>query len=170
MNTFAKRTFMKNNVRHLLIRSFFLCLLLSAFAFRGLAQSCDPITGPQLKQLLVNMGLTAKQINDAGKPDKFEISNEYNGLNIPVAAEISASTNYIWLTVNLGAAPADSATRGIQLLRQNFAIQPCQFYVTTKGALMLGFAMENRGMTSSVLRRSLDMVLKRVAETRSYWQ
>jgi hypothetical protein len=161
---------MKSAPGHSLMKTTCLFVFLVLNSGTILAQSCDPITGTQLKQLLLNMGLTAKQINEAGKPDKFEISNEYSGLTIPVAAEISASTNYIWLTVNLGSVPADSASKGIQLLRQNFAIQPCQFYVTTKNVLMLGFAMENRGMTSAVLRRSLDLVLKRVADSRSYWE
>ena len=144
--------------------------IISAGSLSANAQNCEPLTGPQLKQLLLNMGLTPKQINEAGKPDKYEISNEYGGLNIPVAVEITSSTNYIWLTVNLGKVPADSSSRSTQLLRQNFAVQPCQFYITTKSVLMMGIALENRGMTSSVMRRSLDLILKRVSETQSYWQ
>lgn len=161
---------MNRNLRSLIVHTVLTGLLIAGITNSSKAQSCDAINSTQLKQILVNMGLSPKSINDPGAADKFEIANTFGGLNIPVATEVSPSGNYIWFTVNLGKAPADSATRAMQLLRQNASIQPCQFYVTAKGALMIGMAMENRGITSAVLRRTLDMVLNRVVDSKNYWQ
>ena len=56
------------------------------------------------------------------------------------------------------------------LLKQNAVIQPCLFYITAKGNLMMGLPVENRAVTAAVLKRCTDFVSKRVADTKNDWQ
>jgi len=145
---------------------FFLCIIVSTSS----AQDCGPINSSKLKELLIGMGFAVKNTNDQGKPDKFEIKNSNAGLDIPTTYEISASTNYIWLTVYLGKADyEDSAEINTELLKQNAAIQPCLFYITAKGNLMMGLPVENRAVTAAVLKRCNDFISKNVGNTKFYW-
>lgn len=160
------RSFNKSNVSRFVYLFFFLCIIAS----RSLAQDCGPINSVKLKELLTGMGFTVKNTNEEGKSDKFEIKNASGGLDIPTSYEISASTNYIWLTVFLGKANyEDSAQKNTNLLKQNAAIQPCLFYITAKGNLMMGLPVENRAVTSAVLKRCNDFISARVADTKTYW-
>ena len=138
-------------------------------AFHSHAQDCGPINTTKLKELLTGMGFVVKNTNEAGKPDKFEIKNASGGLDIPTTYEISASTNYIWLTVFLGKASDENAETNTNLLKQNANIQPCLFYITAKGNLMMGLPVENRAVTATVLKRCNDFLAARVAETKDYW-
>ena len=143
-------------------------VLLSVTHLRSAAQDCGPITSTKLKEFLTQMGFAVKNINEAGKADKFEIKNATNGLDIPTSYEISASTNYIWITVFLGKAQSDSSINN-NLLRQNAVIQPCFFYFSAKGNLMMGLPVENRAVTTAVLKRCNDFLSNRVGDTKSYW-
>ena len=116
------------------------------------------------------MGFTVKNVNESGKPDKFEVKNSNAGLDIPTTYEISPSTNYIWLTVYLGKANyEDSAQINTDLLKQNASIQPCLFYITAKGNLMMGLPVENRAVTAAVLKRCNDFISKKVGDSKLYW-
>jgi len=159
-------SYYKLQLKHIVCIFFFACMGLQASA-----QDCGPINSTKLKELLTGMGFTVKNINEAGKADKFEIKNSSEGLDIPTGYEISPSTNYIWLTVFLGKANyVDSCERNTNLLKQNAAIQPCLFYITAKGNLMMGLPLENRAITAAVLKRCNDFISKRVGETKYYWQ
>jgi len=87
-----------------------------------------------------------------------------------VAFELSASKNFVWLTVFLGTPRADTSVMNAELLKQNFSIQPCQFYITSKGNLMMGLAIENRGLTNAIIKRHSDKLVADVASTASFWQ
>lgn len=134
------------------------------------AQDCGPINSTQLKEMLEQMGYTVKNTNEAGKDDKFEIKTSAGGLDIPISFEISASTNYIWLTVFLGKPESGTFTNTDDLLKQNANIQPCLFYITAKGNLMMGLPVENRAVTSAVLKRTTDFITNRVSDTKTDWQ
>ncbi len=134
------------------------------------AQDCGPIDRTQLRKMLVELGFEIKDLEKAAGKEKYEVTIVKDGLNVPIAYEISPSTNYIWLTVYLGNPTADTSIKNIALLKQNAKVQPCQFYISEKGRLMLGLAIENRGVTNAVLRRHSETVSSRVAETKTYWQ
>lgn len=133
------------------------------------AQSCDPIDRLRLRNILVELGYEVKDlVRDAGK-EKFSITLKKAGLDVPVSYEISSSGSYIWLTVKLGNPASDSTNQALALVKQNSVIQPCQFYITKNGFLMMGVYIENRGVTNAVIRRLTDAISDRVGETQQLW-
>ncbi|KAA0238352.1 MAG: hypothetical protein EDM74_06955 [Armatimonadetes bacterium] len=91
------------------------------------------------------------------------------GLDIPLAAEVSASKNYVWLTAYFGQIPTDFGDRPLKMLRANFEVQPSQFYITKSDKLMMGIALDNRNIHPAILRRNVDKVAKDVASTQALW-
>jgi hypothetical protein len=91
-------------------------------------------------------------------------------LNIPIGYEISPSGKYIWLTVNLGDSPAESSTKSFALLRQNADIQPCFFYLTKSGRMMMALALENKNVSNADLRQKSEFVSENVGKTKDVWQ
>src|SRR5689334_21283802 len=77
-----------------------------------------------------------------------------DGLNLPLAVELSWSKNSIWLTANLGENRAD--LKHEELLRKNFLIQRCQFFITERTLLMAG--VEDRQPCSDL-----------IADAAEYW-
>lgn len=120
-----------------------------------------------LQSTLTGLGYEPKVLNQEVGKEKFELAVMTEALKIPIAAEISSSTNYIWLTTNLGLNRTDLNFE--ELLKSNSSIQPCQFYITKKGNLMMGVALDNRGVSPAVLRRNIDMISKNVGETKALW-
>jgi len=145
----------------------FLMTLLPVF---GIAQSCDPLTAKQLKDMLTQMGYPVKDLNAEAGKEKYEVDLTTPNLNVPVALEISASGNFVWLTVFLGKPKDETSSVNAALLKQNFKIQPCQFYITDKGNLMMGLAVENRGLTTVIMRRHMEKLAADVSSTNSLWQ
>jgi len=133
------------------------------------SQDCGPINQTKLKDLLIQMGYTPKDIVTTPGKEKYEIKITTGGLDVPMGLEISPSTNYIWLTVNLGNAPADSL-KYFKFIKQNSKIQPALFYVTDSGRLMMGLPVDNRGINNALLKRYTDFIAGKVADTKSYWQ
>lgn len=128
------------------------------------------ITRPQLRSMLEQLGYEVKDlVKDAGK-EKYTVTVTRGGLDIPIAYEISSNNGYIWLTVNLGDAPSESSSKNAALLRQNGKIQPCQFYVTEKGLLMMGFPVENKNVTNALLRQRTDTIADNVSKTEDIWK
>lgn len=155
--------------KHQLKKLALLLLTLSMFVFVS-AQDCGPIDRPKLKELLTGLGFEVKTTTNTDKTENYEITNKSTSLNVPTKYEISPSTNYIWITINLGTASRDTVTVYSKLIKQNANIQPAFFYVTQKGNLMIGMPIENRAVTAAVLRRCNDFIVKRVEDTKADWQ
>ena len=153
-----------------LICTLFTVMMICMFTSFSHAQSCDPITAPQLKEKLIQLGNEVKEIVSTVDKEKYEVKYTTATFDVPVAYELSPSKNFIWLTVFLGPARADTSLMNAELLKQNFVIQPCQFYVTSKGNLMMGLAIENRGLTNAIIKRHSDKIVADVSSTASYWQ
>jgi hypothetical protein len=136
----------------------------------GHAQSCDPITRPQLKEKLVQMGFEVNTISDKAGEEKYSVSHPGTGFNIPIGYEISPSTNFIWLTTNLGKAENITDEKSMEMIKENGKIQPCFFYITSSGIVMMALAVENRGVTAAVLRRHIDKIVADVSKTSAIWQ
>lgn len=147
----------------------FIALLLSSIALLGFFQS-PQIDRKQLRDMLVQLGYEVTDIvKDPGK-EKYSVKFTKEGLDIPVGFEISPSNSYIWLTVNLGPAPSETATKNFALLKQNAKIQPTFFYVTDSGRLMAALAVENRGVTNAILRQRAEAISDNVGKTKAIWQ
>lgn len=127
----------------------------------------EPLTTPQLRTIVENMGYAPKTISE--ETGKFQFDVKTDSFNVPVGTEISKSGNYIWFTVSLGDASGLESKHG-DLLRQNAQIQPDFFYITAKGTLMLGVAVDNRGVTPAVVKRVTDKLVADVDSTSKYWK
>ena len=70
----------------------------------------------------------------------------------------------------LGKAETETEEKSLEMIKENFKIQPCLFYITAKGNLMMGLAVENRGITNTILRRHIDKIVADVSKTSAIWQ
>jgi hypothetical protein len=133
----------------------------------------SPLDAASLKAMLEGLGHNPKPINSEPGKEKFEVVMKTTELTVPVGVEISPSGNIIWLTVNVGAAPAgDKATaaRFADLLRSNAKTQPSFFYITTNNLLMFAVPVENRAVAPAVLKRWMDKLAEDTQKTRSLWE
>jgi hypothetical protein len=146
----------------------FFCIV--AFLGFSYEQSCQPIDRKQLREMLVQLGYNVNDLVKDPGLEKFSIVLTRDGLDIPIAAEMSSNSRYIWLTVNLGAAKPENSLRNLSLLKQNAKAQPCQFYITDSGKLMMGLPVENHGLSNAVLRERIESIASRVSESKVMWQ
>ena len=154
----------------------FLFLFFLSYGFTSNAQGnagspseCGPINQSKLKELLVQLGYTPKEIVATPGKEKYEIKITTGGLDVPMGLEISSSTNYIWLTVFLGKASSDSSNY-FKFIKQNAKIQPALFYITDSGNLMMGLPVDNRGINNALLKRYTEFIAGKVADSKNIWQ
>ncbi len=167
---------LNSNQKHFMQKQTIIILSFLFFGFTGNAQGnagsssdCGPINQSKLKELLVQLGYTPKEIVSTPGKEKYEIKMAAGGLDVPMGLEISPSTNYIWLTVFLGKAPSDSS-KYFKFINQNAKIQPVLFYVTDSGNLMMGLPVDNRGINNTLLKRYTEFIAGKVADTKDTWQ
>jgi len=129
--------------------------------------SQDKLEAAGLKSIVEGLGYETKALNAEVGKEKYEFSVKVPDFNVPISAEISSSTNYIWLTVFLGVSKPTLSFE--DLLRKNSEIQPSQFYITAKGNLMLAIAIDNRQVNAAVLRRNVDKIAEDVSGTSKLW-
>jgi hypothetical protein len=141
-------------------------LLVTNFAPQDGAGALD---AKQLKEMITNLGYEAKALNEEVGKEKYEFKLESGGFDIWIAAEISASKNYVWLTVLLGDAPSADSAKPYEYLKRNNKIQPTFFYVTDKGKMMMGYPMDNRGITPPIFRRTMTKLSTDCASTADLW-
>lgn len=139
-------------------------------AFAGGQIGQEKLDGTSLKSMIDGLGYTVKVLNSDADKEKYQIDLTKSELNIPVALEISASKNYCWLTVNLGTAPKAPSDKFESLLKENGNTQPSMFYITNKGNLMMGIAMENRYISPANMRRNIEKLSDDVGKTKGVWQ
>lgn len=124
----------------------------------------------QLREMLSQLGYEVKDIvKDAGK-EKYSVTATKYSLDIPVGFEISPSNSYVWLTVNLGAAPEASSPKCSALLKQNAKSQPTFFYITESGRLMAALPIDNQGITNAILRTKFEAISEQVGKSKDVWQ
>lgn len=153
--------------RKLLLLFALISVAIPAIVGFGLQQG--QIDRKQLRGMLVQLGYEVKDLDATAGKEKFSFIVERSGLNIPVAAEISANGNFIWLTVFCkdGAPTGDKA---VNLLKKNADIQPSQFYVTKSNKIMMGLAIENHDVTNGSLRSRAEKIVDDVVNTKEVWQ
>ncbi len=149
----------------------FLCIAF-ALVFSGfkVLEDCTPLTTSELRTTLVQLGYDVKDLNSTPGKEKYTVSISKSDLNIPIGVELSQNTKYIWLTANLSTADSMNPRKNYLLLKQNGVIQPAQFYVTSKGLLMVGLPVENKGVTNAGLREKLESIASKVGDTKDIWQ
>ena len=135
----------------------------------GNGQNCEPLNTAQLKKMLTELGYTTKDLETKPGKEKYEVKHTLRAFDVPVGYEISPSTNFIWLTVMLGKHKTDTSY-SFALLKHNAKIQPCFFYITASGNLMMGLAVENRGVTNAILRKHTDKILNDVIDNAAVWK
>lgn len=146
-----------------------LAIFLLPMGFAGAVQSGQWDTA-QLKKAINDLGYETKELVSTPGKEKYEFTLTRGDLDIPIAAEISGSKSYVWLTVFLGPSPSAPNAKHSELLKATFKIAPCHFYVTDKGSLMCGIPIENRSMANSLLRKNIDKIADDVVSTRSIWE
>lgn len=156
----------------------FISIVLPLIAFLGLlaalgfVQGEERLDGPAVNKLINGLGYETKVlVADPGK-EKYEFKVTRGGLDIPIAAEVSASKNFIWLTVFFGEAPKPAEASGVKmhnLLTWNGRIQPCQFYITEKGNLMMGMAVDNRNVNAVVMKKWIDKIVDDSVRSQEAW-
>lgn len=126
-----------------------------------------PLDPAGLKSMVVGLGYEVKDIGTEPGKEKYEFVVTTEGFNVPLGVEISPSKNYIWLTANLGATKETTDYQG--LMKANGIVQPCLFYVTKGGTLMIAMAVENRDVTPAWLRKGINKVAGDVSAQASVW-
>jgi len=145
---------------------------LGAVLMSALPISQDRLDAAGLKAMTEGLGYELRPLSQEVGKEKWEFKVTQGDLDIPIGIELSASKNYVWLSVLV--APGVQATSlkpeaVWAILRQNGSIQPSQFYATNKDSLMVALAVENRGLTPAVLRRAIDKIAADVVSTQAVW-
>ena len=140
-------------------------------ALIGVQGDESALTGAELKTMVTNLGFTAKDLEPDPEKLKIEFTVTKESLDIPVAAEVSASKRFIWLTAFLGDKTKMEGfeQKAVKLLDKNYSIQPTMFYTTSKGNLMIGICVENRSVTPAILKWRIDKLVGDVVSTEEVW-
>jgi hypothetical protein len=146
-----------------------IALALAALAPRATSQDAGPLDAANLRQLVSGLGFEPKVLNDEEGKEKYEFMAKTTEFDVPIAAEISGSKNYVWLTVFLGDAPKADSPKCRALLERNYRIQPCQFYVTDKNVLMMAVPLDNRGVSAANFERTYKKLAQDVVGTADLW-
>jgi hypothetical protein len=152
-------------VKHV-VRSAVLAGLLLATPAAAFA---DPLDMPAIKVMLDGLGYPPKALGENGQTTKFEITLQSGNITVPIGLEVSPSTRYIWCTAFLGPGSKIDPPTALEMLKQQSAIQPSNFWITTSGNLMIGIAVDNREVTPAELRRVLEKLAADTASTTSLW-
>lgn len=151
-----------------------LLALVAAMAAPGVAglQSDDKaLDGPALRGVLENMGYSLKELNKEAGKEKFEFMIAKDGYDVYIAAEVSPSKRFVWLTSFLGetAKISDFDSKASKFLNRNTSIQPTQFYITDRGNLMIAIATDNRDLNPAVIRHRVEKLAGDVSATSDLW-
>lgn len=134
-------------------------------AFAGQAE--DRLDAAKLKAMINGLGYETSDLNTEVGKEKYQFKITKGSLDVPMAAEFSPSKNYIWFTVFLGA--SKPTLKFEDMLKRNSEIQPSQFYITSKGNLMMAIAIDNRSVSAAVMKRNVDKLADDVESTQSLW-
>lgn len=122
-----------------------------------------------LKQTLVRVGYKPKTLESGG----YEVETKSGDLTVFMVVNLSKSGQKLWFTVNLGdmtETDKKDAARLYQMLQRNMLIQPAQFFINTKHNLRLGAPLDNRGLTSAMIKKQVDQLATYVADSKDLWK
>lgn len=140
-------------------------------ALAAFAAQNDRLDAAGLKKMLEGMGYELKTLSAEAGKEKWEFTVTKDDLDVFIGAELSASKNYIWLTVFFkpDVTESTSAANLHALLMANARVQPAHFYISSSNQLMMGFPIDNRSVTPAVLRRAIDSLTSGVVSTEDIW-
>lgn len=142
--------------------------LAGALMFAPLSAAADPLTYPALKTMVENMGYTPKELGSEDSP-KFEATVVTADFNVPIGFEVTKSGRYIWTTASLGDSKLDGE-RALSLLKRGQEIQPTQFWINSKGVLMIGLAIDNREITPAHIKFVMEKLSADLGKMKDIWQ
>jgi hypothetical protein len=124
-----------------------------------------------LKTMLSSAGYEVKALNDKEGEELYEFKATAAPYDVFVSAQLSPSTNYVWLAVYFGEMAKREKKPDIykKLLSENDKIKPCLFYVTEANALKMAMPIDNRGLQPADLKRTVEFLAKNVSETEDLW-
>lgn len=132
------------------------------------AQGGEELDAAKLKGMLLGLGYEVKDLSTTVGKESFTVPAKTEGFNVPLAAEISPSKRYIWLSASLG--NVKPTQKHEALLKRNGKTQPVHFWITESGLLKVGLALENRQMTPAQLKWGIDKVATDVGTSAADWQ
>lgn len=157
---------MKTRLHVLVLAVGLIAAILSLAGWRS-AQA-EKLDGPKLKSMLDQLGYEVKTLDDTKGEEQYEFVIDRDGLKVSIAAEISPSTNYVWMTVLFSSLPQIKGSAE-DLLKANGKIQPSQFYVTEQGRLKMAIALDNRNITNAFFKTKAEKLWKDVSDTENTW-
>jgi len=143
-------------------------LAAAAMLVAPLTAAADPLTYPALKTMVTNTGFTTNELGSTESP-KFEATVKTESFNVPVGFEVTKSARYIWASASLGASKL-TGDGALTALKRMTDIQPTSIWITSKGTLMMGIAIDNRDVKPDTLKFVMDKLAGDVAKTADIWQ
>ena len=138
----------------------------------AISEPCSRLEDGDLPKLLENMGYAPEKVDDG----VYRVVIDQDNWTIYLRFSLSTDGGQkVWITTSFGDiadwqnVPAEPLLR---LLILNDTIGPAHFYVTQAGAvrkLNMAKAVDNRGVTASVLRREIDKFVGSVKTTADQW-
>lgn len=135
--------------------------------------STEKLDAVSLKKMVDGLGYTTKNLSSKPGDEQYEFEHETEAMDVPMVAQVSPSTNFVWLSVYIGKSqPLSSAnsTNFHKLLMVNADIQPCHFYVTESGGLYMAIGVDNRGITAQILKARITKIAEDCADNRDLWR
>lgn len=140
--------------------------------FAGGTQEAKQLSALEVKTMIQNLGHTTKDLETEVGKEKVEFMVTKGGYNVYIGAEVSPSKRFIWLTTLLGnvAEYPNFKDKAVELLAANGRVQPCFFYTTTKGSLMIAVAVDNRDVDPATMRMRIDKLSSDVSDNADLWK
>ncbi len=110
----------------------------------------------------------AKDVTGTSTTKVYEITIVQGGFNVPISLEVSASGNFVWLTANVGPGNV-TPERAALALKRIGKIQPTMIW-DTGAKLRFGTTIENRGLTTAMIKAAMERVANDVANNTDIWQ
>jgi hypothetical protein len=133
------------------------------------------LTPATLEKTLTDMGLEPKKVNDRA----WDVKLSRDGWDFSIRISLTASGQTLWLTATLvqvgdiNKVPAQALAK---LLKGNFDYGPCMYYFfadpkkTGAGSVVMGRAIDNRGLTAALIRAELDRICTNVKSSHPLWK
>ncbi|WGM38418.1 hypothetical protein [Caulobacter sp. NIBR1757] len=122
------------------------------------------VTLKKLRQIFEGLG---HKTTDGKNDSYFEFKVEQGGLDIYLLAELSPSTQYIWIKSSLKDLTASDDYKA--LMRANYEVQPAQLFFSDNNVLTIAVPVENRDIKPEVVERALTIVIDGAVATQDLW-
>jgi hypothetical protein len=127
----------------------------------------DQLSLDQLRTMVENMGMEPQK-GEGG----FTIKLEEGGYDLPTWVSLSESKQKVWMTINL--TEVEKVDRQPvswfkEILKASNEAGPAHFYLGEKW-MSLGLAIDNRGLTPTILRQEMNFLAKQTMSHKAIWE